>query len=134
MDTRATPTGPRVTERAAAWIALILVATTLVVSAGWGIRTVALRAQNHDPARQVAELRRLSCIERAVRSLTEQGQAVRVRTDRSTYLEQRVTELIAPRLDITTDTSAPLLSVLTQPTPTGALRCGDVEITLRGAG
>ena len=115
MDTRATPTGPRVTERAAAWIALILVATTLVVSAGWGIRTVALRAQNHDPARQVAELRRLSCIERAVRSLTEQGQAVRVRTDRSTYLEQRVTELIAPRLDITTDTSAPLLSVLTQP-------------------
>ena len=124
-------------------VALALISWTLVLTAGFGLeaffersadRNTGVRAETvgHATDGRIA-LAELACIQRVIAASTKPGEAVRLQTGTDEYLLQRVAELMYPRVDLTADRTAPIVSVLPRPPGSPDARCGGVAIDIEPA-
>jgi hypothetical protein len=105
--------------------AAVIVVVVLLIAAWSGVEAINARRQESSD-----ELERfLDCVESEVTQRTAPGDTVRVETAGDTFLLQRVSEMVYPRLRLSTDPDATAL-VVRNPDPGDGVVCEFVVITV----
>jgi len=107
-----------------------IITWSLLFSAAFGMGDFFSRAPAKVPA-GTPQLENLTCIEEAIHRVTADGATVKVEVGGDPYLWQRTLEVAFPRLNVVAGGDVPTLHVETVVEPTGAARCGSVEIWLQ---